>query len=601
MYMAAAAQGTRSEETRGGGGDAASSSSAKPPPKGYAEDGLYEGEEEEEGSKGGESKNGLISTFAMLFSILLLTLVVLLPAILVYVARPGDFKLYSIFAVKINSPDTNAPMEFIRWSIFFYVIMVGYLLVEWLVGVLPYLVLRLLKWSNYSVSPRTRRFVAYFVAARRWFTIAFWILFVAIFGAALLYRTNTVNTLSQGLLGKSTSAAAAAAAAQANKPVRDRWYYVERSLLVFAIFCLFLALAKYLLELVKVNFHRMAFEERVSELNFGFRVITGLYAGTKRPGEKIALGKRSRDVYLVWDRHGDLSSEKRAVDLANDLYEKLVPNNRDHLTMDDFANFVVASDLEAAFHVFDKGGDGNVDRAELKGVVLDLYEQRRLVSLGLSNNNLIIEKLDLILLSVALFLTFTFSIPVFELGGAAVFAIFGLLWTSLGFLFQSTAKQCFEAIVFVFVEHAYDVGDRVVVDNEYLTVERVEIFTTVFRRWDGTAVYIPNSNLASKNIYNVRRSPTQSDFIDLFLPPETPISAIWSLRDQLAEFASSEPRDYTGRVDLVSFDTETDRCKVQLAVEYRTSFQDAALRAARKNKFMATLKDKMAGLDIKEV
>jgi small-conductance mechanosensitive channel len=422
----------------------------------------------------------------------------------------GRFPEYTFSEVKIGSPLGNEQMEFIRISVFVYAAYMSFLLVEWLVSSLPARLLQLMKWLHHAPSVSTQRSIVYFVSARSYFTFAIWLVVLGVTGASLLYRTNFINAVGGSLLSKTSVKPAAEAVAEI-KPVQNEWFYAECLVLVMAIFSVFYALANYLVELVKVNFHRMAYEERINTLNVNFQVITKLHSALRHPGKKIKI-ERGVEAYLIRDRLSELVSEKRASDLAANLYEKLVPTNRDYLTIDDFANYFEPTDLEESFRVFDKAGHGDLDRTEIRDAVLDVYQQRKAVAKGILNNNNIIRKLGGIMLAVAVFFTITFSVPIFNIGGAAIFAIYGLLWTAFGFLFQSTAKSCFESMIFVFVEHAYDVGDRVVVDDEFLTVETVEIFTTIFRRWDGTAVYIPNSVLSGKNIYNIRPSQTQLKF-----------------------------------------------------------------------------------------
>ncbi|PPD74272.1 hypothetical protein GOBAR_DD28796 [Gossypium barbadense] len=61
------------------------------------------------------------------------------------------------------------------------------------------------------------------------------------------------------------------------------------------------------------------------------------------------------------------------------------------------------------------------------------------------------------------------------------------------FMFGNTCKTIFEAIVFVFVMHPFDVGDRCVVDGVQLLVKEMKILTTVFLKLDNEKVYYPNS------------------------------------------------------------------------------------------------------------
>lgn len=50
------------------------------------------------------------------------------------------------------------------------------------------------------------------------------------------------------------------------------------------------------------------------------------------------------------------------------------------------------------------------------------------------------------------------------------------------FVFGNMAKTLFEAIVFIFVMHPFDVGDRIEIDGNQMVVEEMNILTTVFLR-----------------------------------------------------------------------------------------------------------------------
>lgn len=50
------------------------------------------------------------------------------------------------------------------------------------------------------------------------------------------------------------------------------------------------------------------------------------------------------------------------------------------------------------------------------------------------------------------------------------------------FVFGNMAKTLFEAIVFIFVMHPFDVGDRIEIEGTQMVVEEMNILTTVFLR-----------------------------------------------------------------------------------------------------------------------
>ena len=100
----------------------------------------------------------------------------------------------------------------------------------------------------------------------------------------------------------------------------------------------------------------------------------------------------------------------------------------------------------------------------------------------------------------------------------------------VGFMFQNMCKTIFESIIFVFVMHPFDVGDRCVVDGVQMVVEEMNILTTVFLRFDNEKVYYPNSVLLTKPISNFRRSPDMADNVEFCIDVATSADDIAAMR-----------------------------------------------------------------------
>lgn len=91
------------------------------------------------------------------------------------------------------------------------------------------------------------------------------------------------------------------------------------------------------------------------------------------------------------------------------------------------------------------------------------------------------------------------------------------------FIFGHSAQTLFESVrhfvntedkdlslrqlIFIFSTHVFDVGDLVMIDDQYLVVKEFGLFSTVFQRVDGQEIIVPNSLLSStKLVHNMRRS-----------------------------------------------------------------------------------------------
>jgi mechanosensitive ion channel protein 4/5/6/7/8/9/10 len=137
------------------------------------------------------------------------------------------------------------------------------------------------------------------------------------------------------------------------------------------------------------------------------------------------------------------------------------------------------------------------------------------------------------------------------------------------FMFGNTLKTIFEAIVFLFVMHPFDVGDRCEVEEMQVTkhspllvalslsaskncsrltdlapnifkkkkvvVEEMNIMTTIFLRYDNLKVYYPNSKLAVLPIMNYYRSPDMGDAVDFSVHVATPVEKLALMKERLMQ------------------------------------------------------------------
>lgn len=193
-----------------------------------------------------------------------------------------------------------------------------------------------------------------------------------------------------------------------------------------------------------------------------------------------------------------------------------------------------------------------------------------------------VAKLGRIFTAAALILSVLTSITLFKLEATTLVAVFGVFYLGVNFMIQDGLTSLYECVQFIFIEHAYDVGDRVIIKGESLLVDHIDLFTSVFRRWDGTLAFIPNNILAATTIYNIRRSGNSSELVELTVDTRVPIEKIWSFRDRMVAFAGEHGEEFTGHLDLATIDVvSSTTTKVVLLVEYRGNFQNLASKTAR--------------------
>nr|TKR74673.1 mechanosensitive ion channel protein 10-like [Populus alba] len=170
----------------------------------------------------------------------------------------------------------------------------------------------------------------------------------------------------------------------------------------------------------------------------------------------------------------------------------------------------------------------------------------------------------------------------------------------VGFMFQNTCKSIFESIIFVFVMHPFDVGDRCVVDGVQMVVEEMNILTTVFLRYDAEKIYYPNSILLTKPISNFRRSPDMGDGIDITIDVSTSVDDFNALKKAIQIYIESKPKHWNPNHTLMVCEIENGKdLKLTLCVQHTMNHQNYGEKSNRRSDLVFELKKIFDRLGIK--
>lgn len=118
------------------------------------------------------------------------------------------------------------------------------------------------------------------------------------------------------------------------------------------------------------------------------------------------------------------------------------------------------------------------------------------------------------------------------------------------------------SIIFLFIKHPYDVGDRIKLDKDVYTVKEIRLLSTIFLNGDNALVQAPNVVLNSQFIINFRRSPEMSEPFTFDVAYDTTFEQIEGLRGRMIAFLSNERRDYVPMFDIIVMGKETVELRV---------------------------------------
>ncbi|KAH7571591.1 hypothetical protein JRO89_XS04G0093000 [Xanthoceras sorbifolium] len=240
--------------------------------------------------------------------------------------------------------------------------------------------------------------------------------------------------------------------------------------------------------------------------------------------------------------------------------------------------------------------------AKLKDCVDEVHAciERKALAHSLNDTKTAVQQLHKLASAIVMVVIIVVSLLV--LGVATTNVVF-LVTSQLlvaGFMFQNTCKTIFESIIFVFVMHPFDVGDRCVIDGVQMIVEEMNILTTVFLRYDMEKIYFPNSVLITKAISNFRRSPEMGDSVEFTVDVSTPVDDINAMKRAIQTYVESKPKNWNPKhVVLVKEIENLDKLKIVLCVQHTMNHQNYGEKSMRRSELVLELKRIFENLGIR--
>ncbi|KAF5321397.1 hypothetical protein D9619_001370 [Psilocybe cf. subviscida] len=338
------------------------------------------------------------------------------------------------------------------------------------------------------------------------------------------------------------------------------------------------------------------------------------YPGFPAPGKLPPRKKKKNVTAVIVDQVGgaigqvalknskfnkqiDLSGVHSARKLARKLFGVLsnVDPRRSHLIVDDFhPYFRTTAEAAEAFAVFDKDGNGDISKREMREAVSRIYQERKALIRSLKDVSSIVAKLDAVLLFIALIVVIFICMLIFNRSNT-VASLVPLATIVLGFsfIFGNSAATLFNSYLELH-------GGTLKEDSQVLFVKEFGLFATTFRRVDGQEVIAPNALLSSsKLVHNLRRSKSMWETTELVVSFNTPMELIEQLKQRIQAYITANNREWSdSALNIDKMDYMNDLCLI-VAIEHRPNWQDWGGRWARRTQFMRHLKTILEDLDIR--
>jgi small-conductance mechanosensitive channel len=333
-----------------------------------------------------------------------------------------------------------------------------------------------------------------------------------------------------------------------------------------------------------------------------FGDVAGKIAGDFT-GKSVALSSHPQQVILSL-----LATTEGSQVIARRLYRTFCREETETVYSDDLRPaFENDDEAEAAFTMFDKDMNGDISMEELEAVCVEIGRERKSITASLKDLDSVVSKLDDVFIFIVCVITLLVFISLISTSAAGVLTSAGSAVLALSWLFSATAQEFLQSIIFVFVKHPFDVGDRVSIygntgttlkGDDYF-VKEISLLYTEFKKMEGHIVQAPNSYLNTLFILNQRRSGGLAEAVPVTVKFGTTLDQIDGLRQRLLEFVTSEKREYQSNIltELREI-TEAHAITLNVVFFYKSNWQNELLRLQRRNKFICAMMVSMQELGI---
>lgn len=310
---------------------------------------------------------------------------------------------------------------------------------------------------------------------------------------------------------------------------------------------------------------------------------------------------------------------REAKRLASQLFKWLHHQQRGNITAAELEPFIENSDDLNRFVTILKRSQKvpahlqsttvSFSEGDLRRAIDACLQERNGLAKSMETIEMALDKIDGILNFLLVILAVTLLSHLFI--NASIISSISSIYVATSFFFKDVAKSTFESIIFLLIIHPFDIGDRVFIkldttDNkaggdctDNLLVVEMNLMSTVFERWDGVKIHAPNYVLASKPIYNIRRSGPTTDVLKMSFAHSTRIDQLESLRIQLHAFLRQNRQDFTEfhRINVDALEN-CNKMNVTILVQHATNWQDLELQMGRRTKILTWLKTTIEELEI---
>ncbi|KAL4585073.1 hypothetical protein LXL04_009687 [Taraxacum kok-saghyz] len=320
-----------------------------------------------------------------------------------------------------------------------------------------------------------------------------------------------------------------------------------------------------------------------------------------RHGSLTTLDEHLHGVHSYDDESGtEIRSEIEAKRAARMIFMNVSKRRSKYIYLDDLMRFLREDEaIKTMSLLLASPEDERIGKRALKNWVVNVFRERKALALTLNDTKTAVNKLHRMVNVLVGLVILIICLVILNIATTKVLVLISSQLVLVAFIFGNTCKTIFESIIFLFVMHPFDVGDRCEIDGVQMIVEEMNILNTIFLRFDNQKIYYPNSVLLTRAIGNYYRSPDMSDIIDFLIHVGTPADKIAIIKQRIVSFVESNkdhwyPDPIVVNRDMYDLSTQ----KLSVWVQHKINHQDITARLTRRGKIIEEMNKIFRELDI---
>ncbi|GLT44291.1 hypothetical protein SLA2020_181970 [Shorea laevis] len=302
-----------------------------------------------------------------------------------------------------------------------------------------------------------------------------------------------------------------------------------------------------------------------------------------RHGALSTLDEQIQDS-TYGDESTEIKSEYEAKIAARKIFQNVAKPGSKYIYLEDIERFMREDEALKTMSLFEGGSESKrISKSALKNWVVNAFRERRALALTLNDTKTAVNRLHRVVNVLVGIIIVVIWLLILGIATSKFLLFVSSQLVVLAFIFGNTLKTIFEAIIFLFVMHPFDVGDRCDIDGVQMVVEEMNILNTIFLRYDNQKIIIPNSVLATKAINNYYRSPDMGDAVEFCVHIATPAEKIAMIKQRILSYVENKKEHWYPAPMFIFKDVEElNRVRFAVWLTHRMNHQDMGERWVRR-------------------